>query len=203
MKKSFIIFTLFVLLLANSAFAQIDTTTINKYTVYFFLTSQDSIKEKMALKYVADSTCSIEPHTLMMAGMILYTKGYKDSSMYWMYLGDIRAKFLSSLFKQRSEAALYASLHGIVIQLTQDYAKNNITTLYRKINQAIDYDSLNPLKPLAFLENPNDSTKYIPVEQWKQHYDIVRQAYHHLEQEILQNGNLLFEEKKKDKLNPK
>src|SRR5689334_8173197 len=105
----------------------------------------------MALKYIADSTSTIEPHTLMMAGMALYAKGYKDSSMYWLYLGDIRARFLSSLFKQRSDAALYSSFHAIAIQITQDYAKNNIQMLYKKINQALEFDSLNPLQALQFL----------------------------------------------------
>lgn len=156
----------------------------------------------MALKYIADSTSTIGPHTLMMAGMLLYTKGDKDSSMYWIYLGDIRARFLSSLYQQLSDAALYSSFHSLAIQLTQEFAKNNIQTLYKKINQALQFDSLNPLKPLEFLETPNDTTQYIPAEEWKQHYDIVRQTYHHLEQEILQNGNSIFEEDTKKKTKP-
>ena len=150
----------------------------------------------MAFKYIADSTSSIEPHTLMMAGMMLYKTDYKDSSMYWIYLGDIRARYLSSLYRQRSDAALYSSFQAIAIQLTQDYAKNNVQTLYKKINQALDYDSLNPLEPLDFLERSSDTLKYIPKEEWKQHYDKVRQAYYKLGQEILQNGNAIFEDKK-------
>ncbi len=83
----------------------------------------------MALKYIADSTSAIEPHLLMMAGMTLNAKGYKDSSMYWLYLGDIRVRFLSSLYKLRSDAALYSSFHALAIQLTQVYARNNIQML--------------------------------------------------------------------------
>jgi hypothetical protein len=202
LKKSLIILGLFVLGFVKNSIAQIDTTTINKFTVYWFLVSEDSTKKEMALKYIAGSTSSIEPHTLMMAGTTLYAKGYKDSSMYWLYLGDIRARFLSSLYKQRSDAALYSSFHAIAIQITQDYAKNNVQTLYKKINQALEFDSLNPLKPLEF-ENPNEKSQYIPIEEWQQHYDIVRQAYHHLEQEILQNGNSIFDEDTKKKTKPK
>ncbi len=152
----------------------------------------------MALKYISDSPSSIEPHTLMMAGMILYAKGYKDSSMYWIYLGDIRARFLSSLYTERSMAALYTSFHAIAVEITRDYAKNNVQTLCKKLNQALNYDSLNPLNPLEFLDAPTDTSQYIPIEEWKQHYDIVRQTYHHLEEEILQNGNSIFEDKKKN-----
>jgi hypothetical protein len=153
----------------------------------------------MAFKYIADSTFSIEPHTLMMAGMMLYKTSYKDSSMYWTYLGDIRARYLSSLYTERSDAALYSSFHVIAIQLTQDYAKNNVQTLYKKIKQALDYDSLHPLKPLEFLERPADTSKYIPKEEWKKHYDNVRREYYHVEQKILKSGNDIFEDKKEKK----
>ena len=156
----------------------------------------------MALKYIADSTSAIDPYSLILAGMTLYGKGYKDSSMYWLYLGDIRARFLASLYTQLSDAALYSSLHPIIIGVTKDYAKNNVQTLYKKINQALDFDSLNPLNPLEFLDAPNDTSQFIPVDEWKQHYDIVRRAYHHLEQEILLNGNSIFEEDPK-KIKPK
>ncbi len=196
LKKSFIISILLTFSFIHNCVAQFDTTTINKFSVYFFLTSEDSVKRDIAFKYIADSTSCIEPHTLMMAGMMLYKTVYKDSSMYWIYLGDIRARYLSSLYTERSDAALYSSFHAIAIQLTQDYAKNNVQTLYKKINQALDYDSLNPLKPLDFLERPTDASKYIPKEEWKQHYDRVRQAYYQLGQEILQNGNAIFEDKK-------
>jgi hypothetical protein len=194
---------LFTSFFVDNSISQLDTTVLNKFTVYFFLVSQDSTKKDMALKYIADNTSTIEPHTLMMAGMTLYAKGYKDSSMYWIYLGDIRARFLSSLYQQRSDAALYSSFHSLAIQLTQQYAKNNIQTLYKKINQALQFDSLNPLKPLELLETPNDTTQYIPIQEWKQHYNIVRQTYHHFEQEILQNGNSIFEEDIKKKTKPK
>ncbi len=201
LKKS-LIFLFITFSFVNNCVAQIDTTTLNKFTVYFFLSSQDSTKRDLALKYIADSTSSIEPHTLMMAGMILNAKGYKDSSMYWIYLGDIRARFLSSLYTEYSDAALYSSFHAIAIQITQDYAKNNVQTLYKKINQALEYDNLHPLKPLDFLETPNDISKYISIEEWKQHYDIVRQTYHNLEQEILQNGNAIFEDDTRKKSKP-
>jgi hypothetical protein len=56
---------------------------------------------------------------------------------------------------------------------------------------------------MAFLETQNDTSQYIPIEEWKQHYDIVRQTYHHLEQEILQNGSSIFEEDTKKKTKPK
>jgi hypothetical protein len=135
----------------------------------------------------------------MMAGMMLYKTVYKDSSMYWTYLGDIRAKYLSSLYTERSDAALYSSFHAIAIQLTQDYAKNNVQTLYKKINQALEYDRLNPLNPLDFLERSTDTSKYIPKEEWKQHYDKVRQAYYQLGQEIIKNGNAIFEDKNEKK----
>ena len=196
LKKSLSFLLLFTVVIVHHCVAQFDTTTINKFSVYFFLASENSTKKDMALKYIADSTSSIEPHILMMAGMILYAKGYKDSSMYWIYLGDIRARYLASLYTERSDAALYSSFHAIAIQLTQDYAKNNVQTLYTKINQALDYDSLNPLRPLEFLERSTDTSKYIPMEEWKQHYTNVRQAYYHLEQEILQNGNAIFEDKR-------
>lgn len=199
MKKSFIISILLTFSFIHNCVAQFEKTTINKFSVYFFLTSEDSVKRNIAFKYIADSTSRIEPHTLMMAGMMLYKTGYKDSSMFWTYLGDIRAKYLSSLYTERSDAALYSSFHSIAIQLTQDYAKNNVQTLYKKINQALDSDSLNPLNPLDFLERPNDASKYIPKGEWKQHYDKVRQAYFQLEQEILQNGNAIFEDKEKRK----
>ncbi len=199
MKKSFILSILLSFSLVNNCGAQFDTTTINNYSVYFFLTSEDSVKRDMAFKYIADSISCIEPHTLMMAGMMLYQTSYKDSSMYWIYLGDIRARYLSSLYTERSDAALYSSFHSIAIQLTQVYAKKNVQTLYKKINQALDYDSLNPLKPLDFLERPTDTSKYIPKKEWKQHYDRVRQAYYQLGQEILQSGNTIFEDKKKKK----
>ena len=101
----------------KNSIAQIDTTTINKFTVYLFLVSQDSSKKEMALKYVADSTSTIEPYTLMIAGIALYAKGYKDSSMYWLYLGDIRARFLSSLYKQRPALALVFKIIAMSYQV--------------------------------------------------------------------------------------
>ena len=159
--------------------------------------SKDSAKKEKALKYIADSTSAVDPYTLILAGMTLYTKGYKDSSMYWLYLGDIRARFLASLYKQLSDAALYSSLHLMIIETTKEYAKNNVQTLYKKINQALEFDSLNPLNPLEFLETPTDTSQYIPIEEWKQHYENVRQGYHHLEQEVLLNGNSIFEDETK------
>jgi hypothetical protein len=199
LKKSFIFLYFFTFFLAQSSIAQIDTTSINKFTVYLFLVSQDSTKKEIALKYIADSTSAIEPHTLMMAGLTLYAKGYKDSSMYWIYLGDIRARYLSSLFKQRSDAALYSSFHALAMEITRNYAKANVQTLYKKINQALVYDSLNPLNPLQFSGYLADTLPFIPVDEWKHHYEIVRLTYYHLLQEILKNGDSIFEEDKRKK----
>jgi len=44
-------------------------------------------------------------------------------------------------------------------------AKENIKTLYNKINQALEYDKVNPLNPSEFMENASDTTNYIPREQ--------------------------------------
>ncbi len=135
--------------------------------------------------------------------MTLYAKGYKDSSMYWIYLGDIRARYLASLYKQRSDAALYSSFHAIAIQLTQDYAKNNVQTLYKKINQALQFDSLNPLEPLQFLETLTGTIQYIPVEEWKQHYDIVKQTIKNFNQKFYKKEMLFSKKKQKKNLNQK
>jgi hypothetical protein len=153
----------------------------------------------MALKFIADSTASVEPTTLMMAGMMLYSKGYKDSSIYWTYLGDIRLAFLASLYKDPSARALYPSMHSIALQITKDYAKDSMQTLYKKIDQALNYDSLNPLKAAEFLENPTDTLKYIPTEKWHQQYNNIRQAYRHFEEDILQKGNSIFEDGEESK----
>src|SRR5580704_4758544 len=97
LKKSLTLSILFIICVAQKIVAQIDTTKINRFTVYYFLSSRDSLRENLALKYIADNTSSTEPHTLMIASMLLSKKGYKDSSIYWLYLGEIRARFLVSL----------------------------------------------------------------------------------------------------------
>ena len=131
--------------------------------------------------------------------MMLYSKGSKDSAIYWMYLGDIRLAFLLSLIKDPSERALYPSMHSMVLQMTKDYAKNNRQPLYKKVDQALYYDSLNPLKPTEFLENPGDTSEYISKEKWQQQYDDIRQAYRRFEQAILQKGGAIFEDAEEGK----
>ena len=197
-----LVFILITFFFIHKCVAQFDTTTLNRQTVYYFLISRDSTKNERALNYISDSTSSIDPYSLILAGARLYKKGYKDSSIYWLYLGDIRARFLASLYTQRSDAALYSSLHQIISEVTRIYAKNNVQTLYKKINQALDFDSLNPLNPVQFLDTPNDTSQFIPGDEWKQHYNMVRQAYHYLEKEILEKGNSIFEEDPK-KIRPK
>ena len=201
-KNFFTVFLLITFFFGRNCIAQFDTTTLNSQTVYFFLISRDSTKNEKALKCISDSTSAIDPYSLIVAAARLYRKGYKDSAMYWLWLGDIRARFLASLYKESSDAALYLSLHPMIVSLTKEYAKTDIKTLYKKINQALDLDSLNPLNPVRFLDNPNDTSQFIPVDEWQHHYDLVRQAYRNLENEILLNGNSIFEEDQK-KIKPK
>jgi len=203
LKKLIILSIFFTFSFVQNCCAQIDTTTINKFTAYFFLSSQDTTKREMAYKYIADSIFTIEPDILMMAGMMLYSKGYKDSSMYWLFLGEIRARFLASLYNENSNTALYSSFHAIAMGIVKEYAKNNVQVIYIKLNQALENDSLNPLNPLEFLDSLSDTSQYIPRQEWKQHYYNVRQTYYHLEQEILQNGNSIFEDDNKKKTKPK
>lgn len=183
-------------ILVNTTFAQSDKKSLNRRTVYRYLTSEDKGKNEKALAFIADNTLAIEPTTLMIAGMMLYQKGFQDSAMYWVYLGDMRSRYLASLFLQSSDAALYSSMHQIVIEMTEKYIVDNGKKFPGILSQVLKADSLNPFDPVTEFESLKDSSRYIPRGEWQSNYDLIRQQYRRLEQEALKKEGTLFEDKK-------
>lgn len=190
--KGLLFLVLLSFFLSKNCVGQIDTNRLNRNTIYYFLISSDSSKKDSALKYIADNTAAIEPLILIMGGIDLYSKGYNDSSMYWLFLGDVRSLYVSSLYKELSMTALSSSFHKMVMELTEGFTLNNSETGYKKINQALAYDLLNPYNLLNSLENMIDTSKFIPREKWKQNYDNIRKNFYRFADEILQNGNKIF-----------
>lgn len=151
-------------------------TSITPLNAYIFLTSEKASERNEALTYINRNTKNIEPHTLLMMASSVYASGNKNSSVYWFYLGNIRTQYFVSLFKETSASVLYFALsQGIGEQIIPYTVKHPVTR--KKIKEALEWDKNNPLDPTPFMENPGDTTKYIPKAQWQEHYDLVRKSY--------------------------
>jgi hypothetical protein len=166
-----------VLLLSSSLHAQKHTIVTPK-NYYQYMVSEDSVKRDAALSYVMGHKGEVDPHTLLMSAILLFHKGFTDSSHFVFWLADVRTRYLVSLYKQVSQTALYSSLRSLYLENAFPDDEHKGKADYSRLGDAMSWDESNPLDASQFLQRPSDTTVYKPKAEWPEIYQKVRQAYH-------------------------